>query len=385
MRLRVGLGALCFGFAVFAQAQSDPEVVRLGFAAPLSGPQAHYGSDMQHGLILALEQANAAQIQFDGKPVKFELVVRDDQADPKLAKTVAQQFVSAKLNGVLGHFNSGTSIAAAPIYHEHGLPQIAMASALAYTRLGFDTSFRMMGNDAQQGEALAQFMVKDLAASRVVVLHDNTAYGQGLSEQVVQATQRAHAHIVTDAMLSSSATDLSEQLAAIQQADAVFFAGTDRQAVTIKRTIAELGKKWSFITGDMGKTELFLDLSQEDGEGAYASLSGVPLDGLAAGRRFIQEYQQRFEQFPMLYAAYAYDGAWNMITAMKQANSAQPDVYLPYLASLKRSGVTSQSIAYDSQGNLRQSPFTIYQVRKGEWRMVKTLVSQARESSSTKD
>ena len=36
-----------------------PVAVKLGFAAPLTGPQAHYGKEMQNGIVLALDEINA--------------------------------------------------------------------------------------------------------------------------------------------------------------------------------------------------------------------------------------------------------------------------------------------------------------------------------------
>ncbi|HRL28586.1 MAG TPA: branched-chain amino acid ABC transporter substrate-binding protein, partial [Alcaligenes sp.] len=74
---------------------------------------------------------------------------------------------------------------------------------------------------------------------------------------------------------------------------------------------------------------------------------------------------------------YAYDGAWNMITAMKEAGSSKAASYLPKLAALKRSGATSSNIAYDKNGDLKEIAVTIYQVKDGKWTMVKTMVSQA--------
>ena len=40
----------------------EPIVVRLGHAAPLTGPQAHIGKDNENGARLAVEDANAAKL-----------------------------------------------------------------------------------------------------------------------------------------------------------------------------------------------------------------------------------------------------------------------------------------------------------------------------------
>ena len=98
---------------------------------------------------------------------------------------------------------------------------------------------------------------------------------------------------------------------------------------------------------------------------------------MAAGEKFLADYKARFNEEPGVYSPYAYDGAWNMITAMKEAGSSDPAEYLPKLATLKRSGATSKHIAYDDKGDLKEIAVTIYEVKDGKWTMVKTMVSQA--------
>src|SRR5690606_24279275 len=160
-KLPAAPAALMAAFAL-SPAHADETVVKLGFAAPLTGPQSHYGEDMKNGLELALEEANKQNIQLDGKTAKFELVARDDQADPRTAVQVAQQIVDEGVKGVLGHFNSGTTIPASRVYNDAGLPQVAMATSPEYTQQGYDTTFRMMTSDTQQGAADCEFIVNDL-------------------------------------------------------------------------------------------------------------------------------------------------------------------------------------------------------------------------------
>jgi branched-chain amino acid transport system substrate-binding protein len=121
-----------------------------------------------------------------------------------------------------------------------------------------------------------------------------------------------------------------------------------------------------------------LKLAGDAANGTFASLAGVPLKNMAKGEKFEADYKARFKKDPGVYAPYAYDGAWNMITAMKEAGSAKPAAYLPKLADLKRSGATSDHISYDKKGDLKEISVTIYEVKNGKWEMVKTMVSQAK-------
>ena len=103
--------------------------VRIGIAGPLSGAAAHYGKDNERGAQLAIDDLNASPFKIGGKVVKFELVSEDDQADPKQGTAVAQKLVDMGVNGVVGHNNSGTTIPAARIYNDAGLPHITPAAS----------------------------------------------------------------------------------------------------------------------------------------------------------------------------------------------------------------------------------------------------------------
>ncbi|ANN67654.1 branched-chain amino acid ABC transporter substrate-binding protein [Bordetella bronchialis] len=371
--------AVAAGCCVAGVAHAADTEVKLGYAGPLTGPQAHYGQDMQNGLVLAIEEANKKGIKLDGKPVKFVLISKDDQADPRTAVTVAQQLVDEDVHGILGHFNSGTTIPASQVYHDAGLAQIAMGTAPEYTNQGYDNTFRMMTSDTQQGAAVGEFMVKDLKAKKIAIIDDRTAYGQGLADQVDKAVKAAGGQVIRREYTTDKANDFTSILTNIKGAapDAIFFGGLDAQSGPMKRQLATLGMTMPFVSGEMTRSETFLKLAGEAAEGTYASLAGVPLDQMAAGKDFAAAYKARFKEDPGVYAPYAYDGAWNMITAMEQANSAEPKKYLPMLRKLNRSGATSQHIAYDAKGDLKEVSVTVYQVKNGKWQMVKTMVSQA--------
>ncbi|WP_442597524.1 branched-chain amino acid ABC transporter substrate-binding protein [Parapusillimonas sp. JC17] len=382
-KLLTASAALMAGLACAGAHAADAAVVKLGFAAPLTGPQAHYGEDMKNGLTLALEEANQQAIELDGKTVRFELVTRDDQADPRTAVQVAQQIVDEGVQGVLGHFNSGTTIPASSVYHDAGLPQIAMATSPQYTEQGYDTTFRMMTSDTQQGAAAGEFVVKDLGAKNVALIDDRTAYGQGLADQVAKAVEAHGGKIVAREYTTDKANDFAAILTNIKNVkpDAIFFGGLDAQSGPMRRQMVTLGMQAPLVSGEMTRSETFLKLAGPAANGTYASLAGVPLAQMAAGERFQEAYKTRFKTDPGVYAPYAYDGAWSMIIAMKEAGSAKPEAYLPKLAALKRAGATSQEIAYDDKGDLKEISVTIYEVKDGKWEMVKTMVSKAPSGS----
>ena len=103
------------------------EIVKIGAAAPLTGPQSHLGKDNENGTKMAIDEANAKGITIGGKKIRFELISEDDQADPRMGTVVAQKFVDQQVKGVIGHLNSGTTIPSSKLYADAGIVQISPA------------------------------------------------------------------------------------------------------------------------------------------------------------------------------------------------------------------------------------------------------------------
>jgi branched-chain amino acid transport system substrate-binding protein len=358
-----------------AAAPVTTQTVKLGFAAPLTGAQAHYGKEMQNGIVLALEEVNAEKPMLGGQPVQFELVSEDDQADPKQGTSVAQKLVDAKIQGMLGHFNSGTSIPASRVYMEAGIPQIAMATSPAYTAQGFKTTFRSMTSDTQQGAVAGRFVVESLNYKKIAIVDDRTAYGQGLADEFEKAAKAAGAEIVKREFTNDKSVDFKAILTSIKSSkpDLVYFGGADAQGGPMMKQMRELGLSAVFAGGEMIKSPNFLKLAGPAAEGAIASLAGLPLAKMPGGEAYATRYKARFGVDVEVYSPYSYDAAKVLTGAMLRAGSADPAKYLAELAKTKQAGVTSANIEYDEKGDLKDSAITIYRVDGGEWKELQSV------------
>lgn len=364
-----GLGGLLLFSSLTAGAN---EVIKIGCVAPLTGTQAHLGKDIENGCRLAVEEINAASPAFGRTPVAFELLVEDDQADPKTATVVAQKLVDSGVKGVVGHLNSGASIPASRIYSDAGIPQISPAStAVAYTHQGFKTTFRLMANDSQQGKVLGTYAVK--LGKRVAVIDDRTAYGQGLIDEVVKAVQASGGELVGREFTTDKSTDFTAILTSLKakKPDVIVFGGMDPQAAPLARQMKSLGIKAELMGGDGMQSAEFIKLAGPAAEGIYGSSPGLPLDKMPGGRDFTTKFNNRFGKV-QIYAPFAYDATRVLIAAIGIAKSAQPEKYLSKLAGMQYDGVIGQ-IAFDEFGDLKNGPVTLYQVKDGQWVTVETL------------
>ncbi len=352
-----------------------PEVVvKLGHVAPMTGPQAHLGKDNENGAKLAVEELNAQGLEIGGAKVKFELLAEDDQADPKQGTIVAQKLVDAKVNGVIGHLNSGTTIPASKLYFDGGIPQISgSATNPTYTQQGFNTAFRVMANDVQQGKVLGEFALKQ-GIKTVAVVDDQTAYGQGLANEFKKAAEAAGLKVVASEFTTDKATDFKAILTKIKgkKPDLVFFGGMDAQGGPMVKQMKELGIKAAFLGGDGICTPMFMELGGAAADGQYCSLPGMPLDKLAKGPEFKDKFTKKFNAEIQLYAPYVYDAVMVMADAMKRANSVESAKFLAEIGKTKYDGVTAQ-IEFDEKGDLKNGAISIYQYKAGKLEYVETL------------
>src|SRR5688572_31219875 len=301
-------------------APAETVTVKIGSASPLTGPQAHIGIDIRNGVQLAIEDANAQNIEIGGKKIRFEMVAEDDEANPTKATTVAQKLVDAKVAGVVGHFNSGASIPASKIYSDAGIPQISPSSTNPkYTLQGFKTTFRVVAHDDQQGPTLGRFALDNLKVKSVAVIDDSTAYGQGLADAFERTIKEGGSKILAREHTTDKDTDFKAILTKIKgrNPDLIMFGGIDPQAGPMVKQMAALGIKAKFIGGDGMQTPNFVKLAGDAAEGVMASMPGLPKDQMPGGKAFMGKFKARFNAEVELFAPMGYDAVFVFVEAMK--------------------------------------------------------------------
>ena len=340
--------------------------IKIGSVAPLTGGIAHLGKDNENGVRLAVDEANAAKIKIDGKDAKFVMLGEDDQADPKVGTTVAQKLADAKVAGVVGHLNSGTSIPASSIYNTAGIPVISgSATNPKLTEQGFKVQFRVVGRDDQQGPAIASYLAATAKPKLVAVIDDATAYGEGLANEVEKTLAAAKIKVLPREKGTDKQTDWKAVLTKVKgkKPDAIFYGGMDATGGPLVKQGRELGIKAVFAFGDGACTDEMSKLAGDAAEGLLCSQAGIPV--AAADKKFLDAYKKTFNTDPILYAPFTYDAANILIAAMKKANSADPAKYLPELAKIEYSGATGK-ISFDDKGDRKDAEMTIFTMKAGK-------------------
>ncbi|WP_233854347.1 branched-chain amino acid ABC transporter substrate-binding protein [Paraburkholderia sp. HD33-4] len=368
----LALGMLCAHAPSYG---ADPQIVKIGFVGPLTGPVARVGKDLQNGAQLAIDEANAKHPMIGGKPVKYVLDVQDDQADPRIAIQVAQKLVDDGVVGVIGHYNSGCSIPASAVYHTANVAMITPGSTNpALTAQGFPNVFRTMGHDGVGGVIAGEFAVQQLKAKRIGIIDDRTAFGQGLADAFEKGAKQANGNIVDREFTNDKAVDLRAILTSLKQknVDLIFFGGLDEQGAMLVKQMRSLGMPAQLFGAGALKSNAFLQIAGNAGEGTRDLEPGPALDKLPAAQEFGKRYKARFNQDVELYAPFAYDAALAMIQAIQDADSLDRAKIVAAFPKVNVTGVTGK-IAFDPHGDLIKPPYTLFEVQQGQWKSQRTV------------
>jgi len=369
----VGAAAVLLAGSVSSTAFAQDLVVKIGHVGPTSGQIAHLGKDNENGARMAVDELNAKGVTIGGKKAKFELLAEDDGADPKQGTAAAQKLVDAKVNGVVGHLNSGTSIPASKIYSDAGVPQISpSATNPKYTRQGYKTTFRVVADDVHLGGTLGKYAVKELKGKSIAVIDDRTAYGQGVADEFEKGVKGAGGKTVGREFTNDKATDFTAILTSLKakKPDIVFFGGMDAVAGPMLRQMKQLGITAKFMGGDgicSGELPKLAAGTMGDGQVVCAEAGGVEGEAKKSMDDFKAAFKKKFNADVQIYAPYVYDSVNVMVAAMVKAGSADPAKYLPVLAKTEGYKGVTGTIAFDNKGDVKNGALTLF-TYKGEKR-----------------
>lgn len=370
MKKVLGTLALCMLLllvAAYGCVRQDENVVRIGAAGPMTGDQSKMGMDLRNSVELAVREWNERGGVL-GK--KIVLLSGDDQADPKQAVSVANKFINQKAVAIVGHWNSSCSIPASKFYHDAGLVMITPATTNPrLTQQGFKNIFRVCGTDDQQGKIAAEFVLATLKPKRVAVIHDKTAYGQGLADYFKKTLGDKVQIVFYDGIIQRD-PDYKAVLTAMKdkKPDVYFFGGIYPEAGRLVRQAKEIGLAAPMVTGDGVFDPTFLNIAGKAAEGTYVTFGKDPA-GLPTAQAFLDTYKARYGE-PGPYSIYAYDSANIILTAIQKTGSTNGATVTEYISQTVFKGAFGD-ISFDQNGDVSKAPYVVWQVKGGAFRQVR--------------
>lgn len=375
--MRTIAAALVAGLLIYGApaAQSAENVIHIGAAAPLSGPQASFGQGLTNGMRLYFEQLNAA----GGLPggAKIDLVAADDKADPREGVLVAQKFCDDKqMLAVLGHFNSGVTIPTLDVYGPCGLAQVTVSSDPQVTNLGYKHVFRPNDDDYGQAQLSASYAAETLKAKKAVIIHDKQAFGQGVAKIFADKFKELGGTVTSVSGINYTDVDFGPVITNVKREnpDVVYVGAVMPQLALILRQMREQGMHTAYFAPDGAFTpDFFAQAGQKNAEGALITFEVPPYNSSPELIAFAKAYKARFGQDPGAYDAYGYLSAWLVGETLRTLPTASLNreslVKALHAADLHKS-LLGIDVSFNDKGELRGGLAFLYRATNGAFKLV---------------
>lgn len=369
--------------AAASAAGAGDKVVKIGFIAPLSGSLSALGLGMKNAAQLAIDQANKAGTV---KGYKIVLAAEDDTAKADVGGQVAARLASDKqVAAVIGTLNTSVALQVAPILQKEGIAMVSPANTgvaltgrdkLEGQKRPFDNYFRVATTDDIQGPFAANYVSNDLKFTKVAVIHDKKAYGQGLAAAFTAQFEKNGGKVVATDTINPGDTNFSTTLTKVKTAnpEAIYYGGEFPEMSLLSAQAKQGGLKIPVMGGDGAYDQKYIDTAKADAEGDLATSVGAPTETLESAKQFVADYAAGgFKEPFSAYGGQAYDSANAIIKAMAVAlegkDSVTPEVRKAVVEAISKSdyeGITGK-IAFDEFGDTKTKLLTVYKVAGGKW------------------
>lgn len=356
---------------------SIPDTVKIGVAVTLSGPTANRGQDLLNGALLAVDELNAAGFKIAGKPVKFEILAKDDKADAEAVKKVAQELVDEGAMAVIGHVNTQQTLAAIPIYAAKKLPHLFTSTNSKLTAMGSGNTLRLVANDAVQARALGSYAVESLGGQRVAALVEASDYGRDMFNDMnawLKSKNKAVALRIDIDFKNPVTDEMAAQIKAAQ-ADVIVLIGRELHGLSlVEKLEAASYTSASVLAVNPVKTSKMAQ-SRMPLPGFYTTATTIDPSELIKGPEFLTAFRAKFKSEPVWGAHYAYDAVYAVAGAMRSVESVKPTDVLQQLRTREPNTRILHQLRFNQDGEQMYPTIGIYKLERGGW------VPQMRSSS----
>ncbi len=349
------------------------DTIKVGEYASLTGKEASFGQSSHKGILLALEEINAAGGVL-GK--KIEVLSEDNQTKSGESATVAKKLIARdKVIALLGEVSSGRSLEAAPIAQAAHIPMIAPAATNPTVTQKGNYIFRVCFIDPFQGTVMAKFAKDDLHAHKVAIISSvSNAYSVGLAKFFHETFVAGGGAVVIEQKYTEGDKDFRAQLTAVKAAgvDAVFVPGYYTEAALIVRQARELGLTVPFFGGDGWVADQLLEIGGDALNGCYYSTHFSPENTDPLVQKFVQKFRAHYGESPDAFAALGYDSLYVLVDAIKRAGTTEEPQLRDAIAATKDFPGVSGNTTIDHDRNASKSA-TIIAIKGGKLTFYKTV------------
>jgi branched-chain amino acid transport system substrate-binding protein len=358
------LAAAALVLPVAAEAQGKG-TIKVATQSPLSGGQAALGEGIKLGAQLAIEKLKG---NLEKQGFKVELVPFDDQAKPDVGVANAKNIIADKdILVVIGHLNSGVAIPSSEVYKEVSLVMISPANTNpVVTDRGYPNVNRVCGRDDVQGVVGAEFAHGTMKVKSVYIIHDKTAYGQGVADFF-----KADAEKKGIKVLGFEGTEEKSNFDPIitplkaQNPDLIYFGGIYEQAGPFFKQAREKGVKAKFLGPDGMDSSDLTKIAGKSVVGMYYTTVAGSFTAYPQAKQFAEEYKKKFGKTAEPFAAQAYDataiGLKALEAAAKGGKMPTREEVSAAVRKVKHTGITG-TIEFNDKGDPKTALYFVFQV-----------------------
>lgn len=361
--MKRSLALIAMTGALFAGCQQAPvgddAPIKIGFIGPLTGDVSAFGTDLLHGVQMALEEVNAAG-GIDGRHV--ELIAEDGRCTGSDAAAATQKLVNIdKVSVIVGGLCSGETLAAAPIAEAGKVVMLSPASSSPDITDAGDFIFRNYPSDAWRTQAMAKYLNEsDLNA--IAIVSENTDYSQALRASLIENV--GEETVVFDEVFEPGNKDFRAILTRLnnEEFDAlVSNANSDSLNALIVEQFRELGFDQIILGADTMDSANVAALG-ETANGVMIVNVGTAGEGEAFEQDFIAQYGD--PQSSIGWAAYSFD-ATNILAQAMMSAGTDGSAIRDYLYSMPAYEGVVGSVSFDEQGDPIGIPYVLKEIQNG--------------------
>ena len=304
-----------------SEGNSDATTFKIGGIGPTTGNNAIYGTAVQNGIQLAVDEINADG-GINGYQIEYQF--EDDQSDSEKSVNAYNTLKDWGMQMLVGTVTSTPCVAVVEETHADNMFQLT-PSATTVEAIQYDNAFRMCFSDPSQGTVSADYIAENGLASKIGIIYDSSdTYSTGIYQNfATEAETRGLEIVAAEAFTADSNTDFSVQIQKVKDAGAelVFLPIYYQQASLILAQADRAGfaPEWFGVDGMDG----LLDVEGFDTSLAEGLMFLTPFTPDAedeATQTFVANYEEEFGDTPIQFAADAYDCMYVIKAAVEQAD-----------------------------------------------------------------
>jgi len=354
--------------------------VKVGVMTVLTGPAASVGSEQRNWAKLAIDEFNEAGV-LGG--IRVELVEGDTEFDPAKALLVAERLAADEaVYGIVGPESSQNCAAVVGVFEEAGLAHISPScTGPELSEKGYQTFFRVVPRDDVQGPADAVFIAKDLGATSVFIVDDQSSYSTGLAAQAERTLEELGVTDVTRQSISQKDSDFSALLTRVkaESPDVLFIPiQLASQGAQIAKQMRELGVEATLVGSDgLFSPADFIAGAEGATEGAYVSQFAPDVHYLPEAEETWKAYEAQYGEFGA-YGPPSYEAMAILLDAIRRAyeqdgSVTRAGVLREVRATSNRPGILGFEVSFDAKGDAVGAAFYMFQVVGDHFELVKKV------------